>query len=96
MKNKTLNILKAVSAILIVFNHCTFPGILGDLFKGYGRISVPIFFMISGYYVFNNGDEKIKKKIKHIFHYYFIVVWPGLYLILLDIFYLINKHLYYT
>ncbi len=66
MKNKTLNILKCVCAILIVFNHCTFPGKFGVLVKGISRIGVPIFFMISGYYVYNNNEQKILKKIIHI------------------------------
>lgn len=66
-KNHTLNILKAVCAILIVFNHCKFPGEFGRLIENYGRIAVPIFFLISGYYVYNNIRSKVFKKFKRIF-----------------------------
>lgn len=66
-KNTSLNVLKGICAILIVFNHCKFPGTFGLLIEGYSRIAVPIFFMISGYYSYKNDKIKLKKKIKHIF-----------------------------
>ena len=70
-RNKTLNILKAICAILIVFNHCKFPGEFGALIESYGRIAVPIFFLISGYYVYDNTKSKIFKKFKRIFMFLF-------------------------
>lgn len=62
-RNNSLNILKAICCILIVFIHCKFPRTLGILIQNYGRIGVPIFFMISGYFVKNNDNKKIKCKI---------------------------------
>lgn len=67
IKNHTLDILKVVCSILIVFNHCVFPGTTGEIIKAFSRIAVPIFFLISGYYVFNNSKEKVLKKCKRIF-----------------------------
>lgn len=66
-KNHTLNILKAICAILIVFNHCKFPGDFGRLVENLGRIAVPIFFMISGYFAFDNNRKRIFQKFKRIF-----------------------------
>lgn len=95
MKNKTLNILKAISAILIVFNHCKFPGTFGILMSNYARIGVPIFFMISGYFVYNNDIEKIKKKIIHILRLLLISCIFWFYLILLDILFLKKIYWYH-
>ena len=53
-RNTTLDILKAVCCVLVVFIHCKFPSIVGTIVESYARICVPIFFMISGYFVANN------------------------------------------
>ena len=63
VRNSSLNILKAICCILIVFNHCKFPSVFGKLLENYARIGVPIFFLISGYYLNGNSKEKIKSKI---------------------------------
>lgn len=81
MKNKSLNVLKAVCAILIVFNHCHFTGTFGNLIVNYGRIAVPIFFMISGFFCFNKTEDKIKKKLKHIL---IIFIWSSLFWFIFD------------
>lgn len=67
VKNHTLDILKVLCSILIVFNHCVFPGKLGEIIKAISRMSVPIFFLISGYYAYNNSKERVFKKFKRIF-----------------------------
>ena len=66
-KNRSLNILKFICATLVVFIHCKFPGEFGKIIENYGRIAVPIFFMISGYFVYNNIRSKVFKKFKRIF-----------------------------
>ena len=63
VRNSSLNILKAICCILIVFNHCKFPSVFGKLLENYARIGVPVFFLISGYYLNGNSKEKIKSKI---------------------------------
>lgn len=66
MKNSSLNVIKAISALLVVCIHCKFPGYIGGFVSDLGRVAVPIFFLISGYYSYKNPEEKIKKKIIHI------------------------------
>lgn len=66
-QNHTLNILKVICAILIVFNHCVFPNEFGKIIKDISRIAVPIFFIISGYFSYQNNENKIKNKFKRIF-----------------------------
>lgn len=61
--NHSLNILKVICATLIVFNHCIFPGKVGVLIRDISRVAVPIFFIISGYYVYRNSEYKKYKKI---------------------------------
>ena len=70
-QNHTLNILKVLCAILIVFNHCVFPQEFGKIVKDLSRIAVPIFFIISGYFSYQNNDDKIKNKFKRIFLMFF-------------------------
>lgn len=70
MKNSTLNILKGIACFSVVLLHCSFPGIFGKIIYGIARFAVPLFFAISGYYVYSNDSQKViqrlPKKIKHI------------------------------
>lgn len=61
-ENKFLNFLKGFGCICVVFIHFPFPGVFGLIVKRLSFFAVPIFFMISGYFVYNN-DESICKKI---------------------------------
>ncbi len=63
-KNQSINCLKAISCIIVVFLHCAFPGNFGRLIFYASRFSVPVFFMISGYYSFQKPDAWIFKKMK--------------------------------
>lgn len=69
-RNHTLNYLKALACFCVVMLHCGFPGIVGKLIYGPSRFAVPIFFMISGYFVYDSDPIMVKKrlprKIKHI------------------------------
>lgn len=61
MRNKSLDVLKLISAIFVVFIHITFVGELGIAVKAIARFAVPIFFMCSGFFSYNaitNGDVK--------------------------------------
>ena len=69
-KNSTLNALKGLACFSVVMLHCSFPGLVGKLIYGIARFAVPLFFAISGYYVYSNDSEKViqklPQKIKHI------------------------------
>lgn len=68
--NHTLNYLKALACFCVLMLHCGFPGLIGKVIYGPSRFAVPIFFIISGYYIYSDDREKvltkIPKKIKHI------------------------------
>lgn len=70
MKNKFLNIIKALSAFAVILIHCNFPMQFGVVVDTLARYAVPFFFMISGYHCYYN-DEKLlefnlKRRIKKI------------------------------
>lgn len=60
-RNSSLDVLKFISAIFVVFIHILFNGQFGIAVKAVANFAVPIFFMCSGYFSFNaivNGDYK--------------------------------------
>ena len=66
-RNYCLDFAKGIACILVVFMHCEFPGYLGIFMQCIARFSVPLFFMISGYFCYKkNGTADYKKKIRHI------------------------------
>ena len=69
VRNSSLNILKAICCILIVFNHCKFPSVFGKLLENYARIGVPVFFLISGYYLNGNSKENSASFVQYNFSF---------------------------
>ncbi len=62
-RNNCLNLLKFVACFGVVFIHVPFPGIFGEIIKYLSGFSVPLFFMISGYYSYGCDYKKIKSKL---------------------------------
>lgn len=66
-KNYCLNFLKGIGCIGVVFLHWTFPGILGEETKYLFSWVVPMFFMISGFYLYQgNLEQEVSKTPKKI------------------------------
>ena len=81
-ENRHVNILKGITCIMVVLNHYHGTGSVGDVLYAISHFGVPVFFLISGYYMYSaNGDtfQKIPKKIKHIG--YLILLHIGLYVL---------------
>ena len=70
--NESVNLLKAISCIIVVFMHCRFPGAFGSLIAYIFRFPVSIFFMISGYYCFHKDCIWIKEKSFYILRLYLL------------------------
>lgn len=66
-RNWKFDYLKGISCIIVIFLHCPFYGILGDLVIYAFRFSVPLFFMITGYYACSKDDLWIRKKAFYLF-----------------------------
>ena len=58
--NKTLYSAKTIACFFIICIHISFPGTLGRLSLILSRFTVPLFFMITGYYTFYKNPEKTK------------------------------------
>lgn len=70
-QNECLNFLKGVACILIVYLHMGFPEPVGSIINVIAKMSVQLFFMVSGYFAWYSSNEmalkKIPGKIKHTF-----------------------------
>lgn len=73
MRNPNLDVAKAIACIGVVLMHCSFPGVTGKFAAYLFKFAVPLFFMISGYFLYKpslSKEEKVKnlkRKIRHIF-----------------------------
>lgn len=56
-----LDILKVISAFLVVCIHASFPGEFGKNVASLARVAVPIFFMITGFF-FDSIIERHREK----------------------------------
>ncbi len=65
-RNPEINLLKFIALVFILLIHKKLPGISGILVRGVAAASVPVFFMISGYYSYDVPSEKIGKRARRI------------------------------
>lgn len=65
-RNICLYFFEALGAIFIVFMHSNFPGDFGLFMYSLGKFGVPIFFAISGFFLYKNesSKEEIRSKLK--------------------------------
>lgn len=61
-----MDILKGISCVIVVLLHCPLPGLLGDGIIYGLRFSVPVFFMISGYFSYGREDSWVWSKALYI------------------------------
>lgn len=71
-RNVTLDILKLIASYMVVFIHFLLYGEAGYVVNALARFAVPVFFMTSGYFSYNNGTDKLKAKIVNIVKLYLI------------------------
>ena len=60
-RQESFDFLKFFLAFLVVVIHTGFAGYAGLGIKAFARIAVPMFFMITGYYLPVMSDEKFRK-----------------------------------
>ncbi|HIF4820297.1 TPA: acyltransferase [Serratia marcescens] len=88
-KNQNINILKIIATFLVILLHTSSASfssfhdswIYADLYNSISRISVPVFFMISGYFLLNNPNNEgfYSKRISKILIP--LIAWSALYYI---------------
>ena len=67
--NSSIDFIKGIACIFVVFMHCEFPGLLGTVVQAISRFCVPLFFMVSGYFCFKKETRTVAdsmRKVKHI------------------------------
>lgn len=88
MKNSTINFIKLIACIFVILIHCKFPSYLGNIMRTLGKIAVPFFFMISGFYLSSKdgkiSKERTKKKAMHILK---ILFYSGIFYSIFLVFY---------
>ncbi|MBQ7134399.1 MAG: acyltransferase [Ruminococcus sp.] len=65
-RNTTLDAFKLLAAYMVVFIHNNLCGNVGVAVDAIARFAVPLFFVSSGFFCYNNDADKIKKKMIHI------------------------------
>lgn len=80
-ENSALYMIEGIACILVVFIHFPIPGNIGRLLVSVARIAVPIFFMVSGYYlaVSDCNEACIKRRIHKLLKS--TVNWSAIYII---------------
>lgn len=61
--NHSINLVKGIACICVIFIHLTFPGMVGEIVVKIGGFAVPFFYMVSGYYAYNQDISIIKKRL---------------------------------
>lgn len=62
-RNSTLNALKGIACFSVIMLHCAFPGMVGKIIYGIARFAVPMFFAISGYYVYSCNSKDVIQRL---------------------------------
>ena len=63
-RNRCLDFFKGVSALSVVFGHIPFPGRFGKCISAVGSCGILLFFLISGYYAYGDGEKMRTKLMK--------------------------------
>ena len=69
-RNYSIDVLRLICSFMVITLHFPLSGFWGDEFKNIARAAVPVFFMISGYFTYDNNSEifklRIIRQLKHI------------------------------
>lgn len=63
-RNTCLFFFEAIACCLIVFVHCSFPGDFGIVMSAASRFGVPLFFAVSGFFLYKEDAEKQEIRLK--------------------------------
>ena len=70
--NNCLNMAKGIACFFVVFMHIPFPNTFGIVVKKIGEFAVPLFYMISGFFLWKPELKEVKlgliKKINRLFN----------------------------
>lgn len=61
--------MKGIACIYVIFIHHRFPMPFNHYILSIGRAAVPFFFMVSGYYFYNEKNEKFKAVVNKVLYF---------------------------
>ena len=64
---RSLDLLKGIGCIGVVFIHYSFPGLFGEILHQLAEFAVPVFFMISGYFASGCSIQRLKNRLIYVF-----------------------------
>lgn len=67
VRNETMDVLKLIASVFVVFDHAVFPGRLGSWLICLCSFAVPMFFAISGYFNYGATPAQIHRRTREIF-----------------------------
>lgn len=65
-QNQTLECIRMLACVLVVFAHVPFPGRVGELISCLFRFAVPFFFALSGFFSYGKSVSRLTGRLKHI------------------------------
>ena len=83
-RNNGINFIKFIAMSMVLFIHCRFPGNFGIFVTAFCSIAVPLFFMISGYFLVNCSTEKLYHRF---FKMLMLSIYSNLFYLAWDIWY---------
>ena len=83
-RNTSVDLLKGIAAILIVFIHVRFVGGVGQYICDIARFGVPVFFLTSGFFASTSERKKIHHSILHVCRLIFVAYALNLARIFID------------
>ena len=64
LRYASLDVLKGLACIGVILAHCSFPGLTGKVVLYIAKFNVPIFFMISGYFLYSTDPSRISERLE--------------------------------
>lgn len=61
-RNICLDFVRGLAVVFVVFIHIRFPGVLGTIAADFGCLCNALFFLLSGYFAYNNSENKLLRK----------------------------------
>lgn len=62
-QNRCLNCEKGIACLLVIVLHCEFPTFIGSIINIVARIGVPLFFIISGFFLYSGDYDKVARRL---------------------------------
>lgn len=91
-RNHSIDVIRFMACFLVVCIHAPFHGTLGAVFIAFGKIAVPFFLVVCGYYLYSNNNftfrHRLKKQIKRIF---FLTIFSYLGYLVISYLFLFNQ-----